>query len=607
MARWLFAFALWSVACAAAAVPLRNQLQGASPPYLAMHAGDPVHWQRWSRAVLARARAEHKLIFVTSGYYACRWCHVMDRESFRDPAIARVLNRNFIPVAVDRELLPAVDARLLAFVQRTRGQGGWPLNVFLTPGGHPLVGTTYLPPGEFLAFVTKLQRRWSKDAAGMAALARRAARERPAPTAAAAADPLRALARAALQRADEMAGGFGQQSKFPLAPQLQGLLTAQARRPSAELDRFLRLTLDRMAEQGLRDQLGGGFFRYTVDPNWQVPHFEKMLYDNAQLAMVYLRAATVLGDPALEDVGRDTVDFMLRRLQAPGGGFVSSLSAVDAKGVDGGYYLWTGAQLNRLLSKPELRVVRRYWKLSGPPPFDDGYLPERGDPLAQIARDLGITDAAGRARVAGARRKLLAARRQRTLPIDSKVIAGWNGLALSALVMAARQNDPGRRYRDAARRLRDVLVNDLWNGHRLYRIAGPHGPFGQASLQDYAYVARGLWDWAQAAGSDTDRHVALALVQQAWHRFHGPSGWRRSEDTLVAGSRPQPALATGGLPAAPAVLIGVSMQIAGAMDRPALKARARRALAQAAPVVAADPFWYASYASLLAPSGPGVH
>ncbi|MGA7802741.1 MAG: DUF255 domain-containing protein, partial [Gammaproteobacteria bacterium] len=162
MARWLFAFALWSVACAAAAVPLRNQLQGASPPYLAMHAGDPVHWQRWSRAVLARARAEHKLIFVTSGYYACRWCHVMDRESFRDPAIARVLNRNFIPVAVDRELLPAVDARLLAFVQRTRGQGGWPLNVFLTPGGHPLVGTTYLPPGEFLAFVTKLQRRWSK-------------------------------------------------------------------------------------------------------------------------------------------------------------------------------------------------------------------------------------------------------------------------------------------------------------------------------------------------------------------------------------------------------------------------------------------------------------
>ncbi|MEJ2645446.1 MAG: DUF255 domain-containing protein, partial [Gammaproteobacteria bacterium] len=572
-----------------------------------MHARDPVHWQRWGPKVFARARAEHKLVFVTSGYYACRWCHVMDRESFSAPAVARLLNRDFIPVAVDRELLPAVDHRLLEFVQRTRGQGGWPLNVFLTPEGYPLVGTTYLPPDQFSAFIAKLQRRWRKDPAGLKALARRAARSHPAPTAPVSAHPLEDLVSAALERADELDGGFGQQNKFPLAPQLQALLTAQARHPSAQLGGFLRLTLDRMAHRGLRDQLGGGFFRYTVDPNWQVPHFEKMLYDNAQLAMVYLRAARVLHDPAYGAVGRNTLHFMLRRMRAPDGGFVSSLSALDGKGEDGGYYLWSAAELAKVLPEPELQVARRYWQLSGPPPFDGGYLPEQSQSAAQVARELGISVALVRARVAAARRRLLTARRHRTLPRDPKVIAGWNGLALSALAEAARGKDPGGRYARAARRLAHMLARRLWDGHRLYRMAGPHGPLGQASLQDYAYVARGLWEWGLGGGNEDDRRLALALVRQAWHRFYGSGGWRRSDATLVAGGRPRAALAAGGLPAAPAVLIDVSIRIADALHLPGLDARARRALARAAPVVAADPFWYASYAPLLAGSRLRMH
>ncbi|MEJ2687423.1 MAG: hypothetical protein P8124_09500, partial [Gammaproteobacteria bacterium] len=205
------------------------------------------------------------------------------------------------------------------------------------------------------------------------------------------------------------------------------------------------------------------------------------------------------------------------------------------------------------------------------------------------------------------RRRLLTARRHRTLPRDPKVIAGWNGLALSALAMAARGKDPGGRYARAAQKLAQVLAGRLWDGHRLYRIAGAHGPVGQASLQDYAYVARGLWDWSQSGGGESARRVALAVTRRAWQRFHGTQGWRRSDASLVAGERPRAALAAGGLPAAPAVLIGVSLRLANALHRPALAARARRALAQAAPVVAADPFWYASYAPLLAGSSPRKH
>ena len=265
-------------------------------PYLRMHADDPVAWRPLDAEALAEARKQDRLIFVTVGYFSCYWCHVMQGESFVDPEVARRLNTDYIPTVVDRELSPAIDAALIEFVERTRGTGGWPLNVIMTPDGLPLIGITYLPRERFLELLERVMGLWNEEraqleqaaAAGAELLARRPV------SMDGEFDPQRGLAyRAllvdvALRLADTLAGGFGDQGKFPNAPQLLALLDVESEEPHQELGEFLRLTLDSMADLGLRDHIGGGFFRYTTDPQWQVPHFEKMLYDNAQLARVFL-------------------------------------------------------------------------------------------------------------------------------------------------------------------------------------------------------------------------------------------------------------------------------------------------------------------------------
>ena len=278
-------------------------------PYLRLHAQDPVHWRRWEASAIEDARSTGKLLFVSIGYFSCHWCHVMQRESFSSERIAKVLNAGFIPVKIDRELEPALDDYLNTFVQATRGYSGWPLNVFLTPDGHPLVGTVYMPPEQFHLLLARITSAWKesraeleKGAAEAAAYLQSSNREVVAITL----DRphvdrvLAEFVRQARSAADERAGGFGTESKFPSVPQLRALLVAQAATQDPELAAFLELTLGRMAERGLRDHLGGGFFRYATDPEWLKPHFEKMLYDNALLADLYLRGG---GDPRRSRAG----------------------------------------------------------------------------------------------------------------------------------------------------------------------------------------------------------------------------------------------------------------------------------------------------------------
>ena len=361
-----------------------NALADSASPYLRLHANDPVHWREWSADLTARAGADDRLIFVSVGYFACHWCHVMQRESFSDPGAAALLNAHFVSVKVDRELDPALDAQLLRFVQATLGHAGWPLNVVLTPDGLPLFGFTYLPVEDFTRLLEQIVARWSADRDSLAGAARtvsdmlEGAARAPAAQAMDAAG-VRALADAFTQQASEtadgLAGGFGQSQKFPSAPQLALLLDSQRREPVEALAEFLRLTFGAMASLGLRDQLGGGFFRYVTDPGWQVPHFEKMLYDNALLAELYFEAADVLDEPAFESIGMDTLAFMVRELAAPAGGFYSSLSAVDAADVEGGYYLFDADDLERVLDEEERRVVAAAWGFEGPSPIEHGYLP----------------------------------------------------------------------------------------------------------------------------------------------------------------------------------------------------------------------------------------
>jgi uncharacterized protein YyaL (SSP411 family) len=352
-----------------------------------------------------------------------------------------------------------------------------------------------------------------------------------------------------------------------------------------------------MQGQGLRDHLGGGFFRYTVDPGWQVPHFEKMLYDNALLASLYLRAARVLARPDYQAVARETLDFMLREMATPAGGMLASLSAVDAAGVEGGYYLWPAPTLSRLLTADELAVVQRVWGLQGPGALEAGYLPRTRESLPEVAAGLGMGVAQATRRLDAARRKLLAARSQRSLPRDTKILASWNGLALLALVEGAQQTGD-KRYARAARQVRDYVLNNLWDGRRLLRARGKAGELGTAGLEDYAFVAEGLWAWAAYRGETGDAQLAQRLVAAAWQRFHDDSGWLLSDQTLLPTGFGVPLLEEGPLPSPAVSLLRTTARLAE--EQPAWEPRLQAALPAGHTQLARAAFDFPGQVALLA-------
>ncbi|MEO1766642.1 thioredoxin domain-containing protein [Thiobacter aerophilum] len=566
------------------AEPLANRLRHHPSPYLALHGTDPTAWQEWNAETVARARRENKLLFVSLGYFSCHWCHVMQKESYRDPEIAAFLNAHFIPVKVDRELDPALDAQLQAFAEATRGQSGWPLNVFITPEGYPLFALLYAPPAEFLQAVQRLAARWDEEGPQLARLAREAALPPPPPlTVEARFAPAigvlyqQRLVEEALAHADVLQGGFGKVSKFPHAPQLAALLAIEGRKPNPRLAEFLRLSLDQMARLGLRDHVAGGFFRYTVDPDWHTPHFEKMLYDNAQLAAVYLDASRLLARPEYRDIAYETLDFMLENLRDVSGGFVTSTSAVDEAGREGGVYLWDKAELARLLDAADYSLVERIWGLGEPPSFELGYLP-----MARI-----VPTAAETARLRAIHARLKAERARRGLLRDEKLLAGLNGLALAALARAA-QDEP--RYRPAARAVRDFLVQRLMTDQGLRKGIASGQVLGPADLEDYAYVAEGLLAYALLDESLGDRERARTLVTRAWDLFHGPHGWTLDTQPLLARPYYQRIVPDGATPAPAAVLIRTSWRLGG---KP-LRTRALRALNVGYEILDQGVFWYAT-------------
>ncbi len=583
-----------------------NALRDHPSPYLAMHGQDPVAWRAWNRGAIERARQEDKLLFISSGYFSCHWCHVMQEQSYRNPEIAALLNAHFIPVKVDRELQPALDAYLIEFVQRTQGRAGWPLNVFLTPEGHPLAGITYLPAESFLAYLKRLQALWAVDSAELKQLAGGAARALSEETPAVGRIGGRGIGNymarfvdQALDLGDEMSGGFGNRAKFPSCPQLRVLLQRQADQPDPEVAAFLTLTLDQMAGQALRDHLGGGFFRYTVDPGWQVPHFEKMLYDNVQLAELYLDAARIFGESAYEAVARDTLDFLLEQMWDEHGAFISSLSAVDDQGVEGGYYLWDEATLKATLSEKELATARLAWSLDGPPPFEAGYLPVQAATPVDIGKALGLTLAEVETYLSSARRKLLERRSRRTVPPDTKLLAAWNGLALNALARAARLPG-GETYRSYGKQVRDYLIHTLWDGQALLRARDRDKAVGSASLEDYAYVAQGLLAWADLSGEATDDALVRRLLDEAWQRFRSARGWKLADDSLLPGIPTEPILADGPLPSPTAILLDTSLMLANRLDDSELRDKALLVLRQDYAQLASSPFVYATHVGVLA-------
>jgi uncharacterized protein YyaL (SSP411 family) len=461
-----------------------NRLAQETSPYLLQHADNPVDWQPWGEEALGRARAEGKPLLVSIGYSACHWCHVMERESFADEATAAVMNELFVNVKVDREERPDVDAVYMDAVVALTGQGGWPLTVFLTPEGKPFYGGTYFPPEQrhglpsfrqVLRAVADAYRERPEDVAAQAealvGALRRSARAEPSReplTEALLAEAERSL----LAQLDPRWGGFGHAPKFPPASALEFLLRRGALEP-------VRLTLDGMAAGGMHDLVGGGFHRYSVDAQWLVPHFEKMLYDNALLVPPYLHAWLLTGEDRYRGVAERTLDYMVRELRLPGGGLASSQDA-DTDGVEGLTYTWTA----------EEGAPRELLQ-----PFEHGRSILRGE-----------LDEETRAR-------LLAIREQRQQPgLDDKVIAAWNGLALAALAEGARRL-ASNNLLQAALELGELLaVEPLWRTLRDGRAKYP------AYLDDYANVAHGLYELHVATGDlrwlRESRRLALAAVER---------------------------------------------------------------------------------------------
>jgi uncharacterized protein len=530
-----------------------NALAGESSPYLRQHAENPVDWLPWGPAALEQARARDVPLLVSIGYSSCHWCHVMERESFEDEATARLMNEGFVCVKVDREERPDVDALYMEAVQGMTGHGGWPLNVFLTPEGLPFYGGTYFPPQErpgmpsFSQVLLAVSEAWGERREEIRAGGERL-RERLSGAARlkASGEPLDERAPLlAVERLrasfDALHGGFGGPPKFPQAPVIEFLLCmAEARRgndaisistptpppsvpgrssplggdggeradPAAQMALY---TLRSMAGGGIHDLLGGGFHRYAVDATWTVPHFEKMLYDNALLARAYLHGHRLSGDPELLEVCHRTLDWALREMRGPEGGFYSALDA-DSDGVEGRFYVWTTAELRRTLGE-DAPVAIGWLGASEDGNFLDPHHPEPG---LNVLEDRGPRpDAQARERI---RARLLRARAERTRPsLDDKRLTSWNALMISALA------DTGGAYLDPARACAEFVLGELHTpGGRLLRTYGEGAAKIDAYLEDHAFLLEALIALFEATCEERWLAHATTLADTLIDRFWDP-------------------------------------------------------------------------------------
>ena len=453
-----------------------NRLQHETSPYLLQHVDNPVDWYPWGEEALQRARDEEKPILLSIGYAACHWCHVMAHESFEDEATAAYMNAHFVNIKVDREERPDLDGIYMRAVQALTGQGGWPMTVILAPDGRPFFGGTYFPKTprygmpSFLQVLASVDNAWTTRRVEILESAGEIAAHLDQPIAMsgepeALNDGLFLQAQQGLQGSfDAEKGGFGRAPKFPQPMTIEFLLRAHQRYGDAGALRMAETTLERMARGGIYDQVGGGFARYATDDDWLVPHFEKMLYDNAQLARVYLHAYQLTGKPLYRRVVEETLDYVVREMRHEEGGFYSSLDA-DSEGVEGRFYVWSAAEIRSLLGD-DADLFMRYYGVTDHGNWEGHNILNVRLPAAEAAIAFELTPAELESRLAAARRMLYAARARRVWPgLDDKVLTAWNGLMLAAFAEAGRALDRAD-YVDAARANASFLYETLRTRHR---------------------------------------------------------------------------------------------------------------------------------------------
>ncbi|MFA6239794.1 MAG: thioredoxin domain-containing protein [Candidatus Hydrogenedentales bacterium] len=520
-----------------------NRLEHETSPYLLQHAHNPVDWYPWGEEALKRARDEDKPIFLSIGYSACHWCHVMERESFEDEQIAEYLNAHFVSIKVDREERPDLDEIYMTAVQIMTGSGGWPMTVFLTPDLKPFYGGTYFPPRDafgrpgFMSLLTSIAQSWDArrpEIARSADQLTQYVRQSVSMRTGAATDVTSALIEQATkdlaETYDPRDGGFGGAPKFPSSPAIALLLRQYVHTKEPRVLDMATFTLKKMCEGGMYDHLGGGFHRYSVDAQWLVPHFEKMLYDNAQLVQVYLEAYQLTDDPLFARVVRETLDYELREMQDPRGAFHSTEDA-DSEGQEGKFYIWTMAELMSILGEDDGKAFCSYYGVRSNGNFDSHEHYHEGTNILHVTRSredvaaalsMSIDDL--NACLARSAAKLLAVRSKRVRPgLDDKVLTSWNGLMISALAQGYQVLGEVR-YREAAERAADfVLTQMLKDGVllRTYRNGESRVP---GYLDDYAFMAVALTDLYEATFDLRWLEAADAFAKTLLDQFWDPNG-----------------------------------------------------------------------------------
>jgi uncharacterized protein YyaL (SSP411 family) len=612
---------------------VKNRLARETSPYLLQHADNPVDWYPWGDEALSRARLEDKPILLSIGYSACHWCHVMAHECFEDGAIAELMNQSFVCIKVDREERPDLDDVYMAATVALSGSGGWPMTVFLTPEREPFFAGTYFPPesrGGLIGFRPLLERireLWREQRAELIAqagqlsgyLRARATGEalRAAGRGDTRADSARRVlfgdgpihsAVAELREAyDPVFGGFGPAPKFPPCASLSLLMRAYRRSGDETLLEMVTHTLHAMASGGIRDHLGGGFARYSTDERWLVPHFEKMLYDNAQLASVYLQAYQVTGNDAHRAVARDTLDYVAREMQASDGGYYSSTDA-DSEGEEGKFFVFTPREIHELLEPRLAQLFCTYYDITPLGNFEGASILNTPRPLDEVAKNMGLASEQARELIEIARRRVFAVRQQRVPPLlDDKVITSWNGLMMAAMADGARILGDARYHRSAERAAEFALRVLVRPDGGLYRTARAGSARLPAYLEDYAFLADGLISLYEAAGRFASRPdpseyliAAKSLAERMLADFSAEDGAffstsHHHEPLLVRHREGH----DGALPNANAVAARVLARLAHLLDRNEWQKLALAAIEAHAPAIAQAPRAFATSLEVL--------
>ena len=509
-----------------------NRLIHETSPYLLQHAYNPVDWYPWGPEALRLAQEQHRPILLSIGYSSCHWCHVMERESFENQAIADLMNRWFVCIKVDREERPDLDEiYMAATVAMNHGQGGWPMTVFLTPEQQPFFAGTYFPPEDrwgrpgFGSVLKKIADYWATRPSEVLEQAKeltaqlQGSRQRFSPV---------SISESVLDEAagqfkdefDETHGGFGTAPKFPPATGLSLLLRSHRRSGDAHTLTMVTKTLDMMAAGGIYDHIGGGFARYSTDARWLVPHFEKMLYDNALLARVYVEAYQVTHTPLYRQVATEVLDYIRREMTGPDGGFYSSTDA-DSEGVEGKFFVWTPAQVREVLRNEEdSRRFCAVYDITDSGNWEQTSIPNRLRPIEDLARQLQLTPDELLHTASRVKPRLYEARRQRVPPgLDDKIITSWNGMMLSAMAEAARVFEDVRYLREAVRTADYLLRYHAKPDGRLFRTSRAGRAHLDAYLEDYAYLAEGLIDLYEAGAAESYLHAAARLADHVMTDF----------------------------------------------------------------------------------------